>query len=228
MRNDKNSKLKPSGLQNIKGIGGHNLTIKGQLEVEIDMMGLKITHSFQVVNDFNLPVVLGVDFLTSHAAQIDFGSKTLTLYHGMTKIPLFRGAATEGLPVQLMAGITIPARTETMVPVHIPVERTVTGVIEPANLDLAGNGVFAARTLVTTYRGQTICTIRNPSPVEVTLNQSCTIGYLCLLEQVFENNAPRVCKVAVSNKSSDMEEARRIVKELGVTLENSDLSGAKR
>lgn len=77
MRKDNNLKLEPSSKQNIKCVGGQHLNIRGQLQVEMNVNGLQITQIFQVVGDLNLPVVLGVDFLTSHAAQIDFSTKNI-------------------------------------------------------------------------------------------------------------------------------------------------------
>ena len=73
-------KMQPSSLSMIRGVGGQTTRVLGSLDVPLKIAGLTIPQSFIVVDTLTHPLILGVDFLQSHQASLNFATRDLLLY----------------------------------------------------------------------------------------------------------------------------------------------------
>ena len=69
------SKLQPSDMPKIAGVGGESHRILGILEAPIKISKAHFQCKLYVLHDLQHPVILGIDFLDSHKVGIDFGKK---------------------------------------------------------------------------------------------------------------------------------------------------------
>ena len=78
--------LQPPTHPIIRGVTGARLHVLGVLTIPISIGGLAFSHPFQVIQHFDYPLILSVDFLNENKASIDFASQQLILpdEHSMT------------------------------------------------------------------------------------------------------------------------------------------------
>ena len=108
--NQKVVKLQSSSLAMIRGVGGQTTKVLGSTDVPLKIAGLTIPQPFIVVNTLTHPLIQGVDFLQSHQASLNFVTRDLLLYNGLTSVPLIQ--EQDLYPVHLLCTTVIPSRTE--------------------------------------------------------------------------------------------------------------------
>ena len=69
---------------NISGVGGAVYEVLGKCDLEINVNGLKLPHTFQVIEDMCYPIILGQDFLSMHKAKIDLEEKIVSFCDNLT------------------------------------------------------------------------------------------------------------------------------------------------
>ena len=65
--------------EHLTAADGHAMISFGTVDLTLTVQGLKIPHSFNVVKHLNFNVILGLQFLHSTQAYIDFGNNTVHL-----------------------------------------------------------------------------------------------------------------------------------------------------
>lgn len=69
-------------LQTISGLGNHQVEVFGKTTLTMNIHGIDRTIEAIVVNDNEIPItnsiILGIDFLESNKAIINFGARSLT------------------------------------------------------------------------------------------------------------------------------------------------------
>ena len=90
----------------------------GTVEVDVFIQGLVIPFSFCVLNNLTHDCIFGMDFLTSSGAEINLAQQSLTLYDGLVVAALINRVDRSEL-VRLAQSITIPPKTEAIVPVML-------------------------------------------------------------------------------------------------------------
>ena len=92
----------------MKGVCNTNHLIKGKTDLEIDVNGLKMPHSFHILENLPHTIILGQDFLETNNAVIDLTSKTVSFHNNIT-------VASITMPVDKHSDLqhTALARTET-------------------------------------------------------------------------------------------------------------------
>ena len=78
--------IRHSEISNITGAGGASHPVRGKMEIQIKIAGLKFKHTFYIIEDLCQSVILGADFLKQQKACLDWGSKTLHLQEFSTSI----------------------------------------------------------------------------------------------------------------------------------------------
>jgi hypothetical protein len=81
------------------------------IDVNIRIGGLNLPCTFAVIENLGFQAVLGMQFLHDAKAVIDIANHTLSLYDGLTTVPLVR-ADDGGCTVRTINRITIPPRSE--------------------------------------------------------------------------------------------------------------------
>jgi hypothetical protein len=90
----------------------------GTVELDVFIQGLVIPFSFCVLNNLTHDCIFGMDFLTSSGAEINLAQQSLTLYDGLVVAALINRVDRSEL-VRLAQSITIPPKTEAIVPVML-------------------------------------------------------------------------------------------------------------
>ena len=160
----------------IRGVGGQTTRVLGSIDVPLKIAGLTIPQPFIVVNTLTHPLIQGVDFLQSHQASLNFVTRDLLLYNGLTSVPLIQ--EQDLYPVHLLCTTVIPSRTEVTWPVSISCLHEGTGMIEPLKSLLVSKHTVLARALVNLSQGRTMRTVRNP------LQHQHTLGHFQLIDTV--------------------------------------------
>ena len=85
-------KLNPKYVQYVEptisvvyGVGSQRHEIKTKVEVDVFIEGHKFTQGFQVVK-YQYPVILGLDFLTAHGAQINLDESPVIINDSVFKL----------------------------------------------------------------------------------------------------------------------------------------------
>ena len=186
----------------IRGVGGQTTRVLGSLDVPLKIAGLTIPQSFIVVDTLTHPLIIGVDFLQSHQASLNFATRDLLLYNGLTSVPLIQ--QQEMCPVHLLRTTVIPSRTEVTLPVSVSCCQEGTGIIEPLKSLLVNKHTIVARDLVSLTQGRTMCTVRNPFGHPVTLQHQHTLAHF---------QPPML-----------LSEAKTVIDNLGISLQHAALT----
>ena len=128
---------------------GKPLTVAGTIQLTINIHGLMIPTTFQVVKSLSHDIILGMNFLTDTQANIDLAKGEITLYDGLVGANLVN--PEENL-LRTVDAVWVPARSEALIPVTVP-SRHGSGLsmIEPS-ITLSGKYLALARSIVTPKR----------------------------------------------------------------------------
>lgn len=63
----------------LRGVTGHELKATKRVMMKFKIGTKILTHEFHVVKDLNKSIILGIDFLNSHKAKLDFSKRTLAI-----------------------------------------------------------------------------------------------------------------------------------------------------
>ena len=184
-------------------------------------------------------MLLGIDFLKDNNCTLNFEKQTIDSDHGIPVVNLLstKPCAITGL-ARPMKHTIIQPHSEMLIPIRISrIAHQQTSLFEPTNL-LIRNKLAGAKTILNINKGRGFCRVLNPLSSPVTQRPSHVIGTLCpidtntIIELDLEKNDayPSVNSAACSDKASDKDEAskfkeyKEVVSELGISLEESDLS----
>ena len=221
------AKMQSSTVTVIRGVGGQPVPILGKMDLVLRLANLKVPQSFIVIEQLTCPLILGVDFLTSHQASLNFATQELQLYNGLTSLPLLKDLDQEATPLHVLTTTRIPPHSEVLLQVKIQGNSKEMGVVEPLQSLLMHKNVIAARTLVRPRGGQVTCMIRNIFPFAVTLRPRDTVAYFHPIETVLGELSDTTATVAMATtqrSATQLAQAKASIEKLGITLQNSDLT----
>lgn len=76
---DNSLKVQISTIRNIVGVGGERHAVFGQVELTLNISGLKVDQKFIVIDQLHHPLILGLDFMQTYQVNIDFHHKLMTI-----------------------------------------------------------------------------------------------------------------------------------------------------
>ena len=82
--------LAPPDISFITGAGGSNHPVKGKIKLPIVIGGLKVQHTFYVIEDLRTSILLGTQFLEHQKASLDWPSRKLYLHEFLTHINIIK------------------------------------------------------------------------------------------------------------------------------------------
>jgi len=147
------------------------LKILGQIDLNLNINGLMVPQTFIVLPTLFNQAILGTDFLLQTKANIDFDSRIVSFYDGLTTLPLTSLHNTTNI-VRIAQAVTIPSSCEAVVRVKLHRKYKPTlSIIEPFP-NLSNKTFLLAKCLVQPRDSSTICKIFNPSnaPISFDLN----------------------------------------------------------
>ena len=98
-------------------VDGKPLMVAGTIQLAINIHGLMIPTTFQVIKSLNHDIILGMTFLKNTQANIDLAKGEITLYDGLVGANLVD--PDENL-LQTVDAVWVPARSEALMPVTVP------------------------------------------------------------------------------------------------------------
>jgi len=152
---------------------GKPLTVAGTIQLTINIHGLMIPTTFQVIKSLSHDIILGMTFLTNTQANIDLAKGEITLYDGLVGANLVN--PEENL-LRTVDAVWIPARSEALIPVTVPFRHgTGLSIIEPS-ISLSRKYLALARSIVTPKGNRTVCKVLNPTNVGVFLKRHSVLA----------------------------------------------------
>ena len=204
--------LSPPAHPRIKGVTAIFLQVLGVLEASIEIGGAIFHQDVHVVQDLHHSFILGLDFIMSNQAIIDYESNTLHVKSSANQTYLCTIETNTGLA---RAGklFIIPKRSETTIPVRL--SRCKDGdivLLDPLPSLTLSQHVIAAKCLVKVKQKQGFLKVLNPTHSDVRLRAH---QVLATIEPVDSNHivaldterpTPEVNTVDTdSSKSNDMD-----------------------
>jgi len=95
---------------------GYPLRVTGTVDLTLNIQGLKIPHTFHVVDNLNYNCILGIDFMSNTQAYIDFGNNTLSVCNDLVKTNLVPKKLSTNV-LRVTSNCTIPPLSEAIIPV---------------------------------------------------------------------------------------------------------------
>jgi hypothetical protein len=200
--------LSPPDISFITDAGGSNIPVKGKINLPILIGGLKIQHTFYVIQNLNTSILLGTHFLDS---QLAF-SRKLYLQKASTQVNIIK--IKQGL-VRTKSFVNI--RCNTMVNVPVRLSHTVpnqTVLLEPITQQ---SGLAIAKVLVLNKPGHVFIQVVNTTDNDISLPPG---KILATVKQVHENEIFSL-EVTDSEKS-------KCYKDISLDLSNSILTDSQK
>lgn len=113
----KDSPLLSAKHPKVKGVTENYLKVLGMLELEIFIDGMVFVHSVHVIQDLHYAFILGLDFLRTNHANIDYATNTLNI-DTKTNMHVCPIIADTGL-ARAIGNVIILKRSETTIRVKI-------------------------------------------------------------------------------------------------------------
>ena len=184
-------------VQEIKTVSGELVTVLGTAIIELTLGKLSYCHQFVVIPHFHYELVLGLNFLISRAATVDFGNGSIKLKQ-VERDRNLRAQPTESDDIVILAfsqskletestkpklqlddSIEIPPFSENIITAIVPetVDVAETGVIEPSEIWTKKYDILGAATLITVPENRQVpFRLLNPTDKTVKLYKNCSPG----------------------------------------------------
>ena len=165
--------IKGSNQKRLFTADGKPLMVAGTIQLTINIHGLMIPTTFQVIKSLNHDIILGMAFLTNTQANIDLAKGEITLYDGLVGANLVN--PEENL-LRTVDAVWVPARSEALIPVTVPFRHgSGLSIIEPS-ITLSGKYLALARSIVTPKGNRTVCKVLNPTNAGVFLKRRTVLA----------------------------------------------------
>jgi len=116
-------------LKSYVGIGESTTTAIGSTNIELTFVGEKFSHSFQVINNLTVNIIIGVDFLCKYKAYLSQGVFSLGV--ARITVPLVGRGDASGL-AELREQVTLQPNTQRKIGLNCPkINRQPISLVEP-------------------------------------------------------------------------------------------------
>ena len=218
----------------IRGVCGETHPVKGTINLEVNINGLKITQTFHIFSRLQNTVILGIDFLKTSKAQIDVAQGLISFCDGMVHSPLFPKALTtvsnKGTTV---CSVILKPRSQTIVPVEVPQHfHDSVALIEPIRTQQKSKYMIG-KCISPVWGKYTQCLLLNSSNVPIHLKQGHVIGDIVAIDSSFPTqdiDTKVISPQSVNSVDTPTENNQaahnymQVAKELNIDLSNSDLT----
>ena len=207
--------------------------MKGTIELQVNVNGLKVTQSFHIFSRLQNTVILGIDFLKATKARIDVAQGVVSFFEDARQSPLLAKTLIENSNnVITVYPVVLKPRSQTVVTVTVPKNfHDPMALVEPMT-HRQQNKYITGKCITPVWGKYAQSLVLNPSNVKVCLKNYQTLGKIALLDSDFhikqlENNPNLLRSVNCAkpgNESNHSENHNEVVKELNTDLSKSDLT----
>ena len=212
--------------QNVHGIGGNRIVVKGKMIVPISVGRVTIEHEIVLLGGMAIDLILGMDFILACQASLDFTANTFYMFNKQFSVPLRRNTSAE---VRIKTIVTIPPRSETVVPLHVPFVNTAPSMIlEPRASFNDIWQVIPARVVATVTNSTFMGRMLNPTNIPITLTPGTVVGFLDEVETIV--NSPKHTGVGpligsvIEKGKGRTDKVAELVHTLGLSLDKADIT----
>ena len=226
----------------IKGVCGETHSVLGTVELQVSFDGIKVPQKFHVLERLHNEAILGLDFLKDNNAQINLAKNTLTIHKGVVEKEMLQSTSifSEKCVAQakVMKEIQISPRSQQNFRVKLSkLKESKNILLEPTD-NLVDRKLMGAKCLVHVKKSKAIFRVLNPTNQTILLQRNLVIANAYRLDEQAEitklnNSHKETNKRArhqvnsvnpISTNNQHQQNFKSMAKDLGITLENSDLS----
>ena len=162
----------------IKGVGGNLLQIIGKISLPIQINHKTFNTYVHIVKGLSQSVIIGLDFLEKHNAQINLGSRTIDISEVNITVPY----ETKTHFARTAEKVTIPPKHEVIVPVKISrLKHQQTVLLEPADT-LADKSLLGAKSLSKIYQQKAAMKLCNPTDDEIVVGNNTIVATVDVID----------------------------------------------
>ena len=213
--------LKPTDLPILVSADGYSLRVVGTTTVDVDLSSGCMCYEFYVLEELSQNVILGLDFLESNGAAMDFKTRTISFFD--TVVMNYKPEANEESQLCLVSNCCLPPLSETIVPVRCRSHFQGIGLIGPweGEKDHHEEAFGVARLLVEPENGKTVCRILNPTKGTIRLQAGRNVAIIEAVDPDLGITSENL-EEATSVKEAEPKEKTddEILADLGIKLEN--------
>ncbi|CAC5415146.1 Retrovirus-related Pol polyprotein from transposon 297 [Mytilus coruscus] len=229
---DKLYPVDKSDLLGVRGVNDNFIRVLGKVTLPVEIGKLTLFHDFYILDDVNMPLILGRDFMHDQKAEISFPKQVLSLQNGMTEVSLSQGQDRDRTHnfVRVLSDVTFQPRQRVIFPVKIDnFSENTSGIIEP-NFSLAGkHNIMGARCLIQTHNNNSVFEILNPTNAVITLKQNTIVGNFVKIQddKIFgelKEHFEFIDSIKTGEALNSNNNYIKSATELGIDLTKSDLS----
>jgi predicted aspartyl protease len=206
---------------------GQKINILGRLELVINIKGLNIPYAFLIVENLPHELLLGVDFLKSAHARIDFTANNISFGDDLVVASLSAQKQTSDF-LKTVTRVIIPPQTEVILPMAIPNSfKLQTSMIEPVT-SVVDRKLIVARSIVEPLSKITNCKVLNPTNAPKSIKKgsilatisNISVAAICSEEPKTENKEQRT----KSSKFIPQSVKIKTLRDLGIEFDATLLS----
>lgn len=225
------AEIKKSHLNQIIGVCGETHQVLGQVELTFSCNGVVFTQIFHVFQHLHSKILVGIDFLQKYKVQVNFGETEMSVLNlnsvQTIKVPVTTTTSTHTENAKLKEATVVPPHSECVIPVWIPMPPESLVLLEPNNC-LSQHELAGGRTVIEVNNFQGTYRLINPTSATVYLKKNFAVAKANLIHQssisVLENEESAVLSNISAQNSDKSKNYEKLVKELGINIENNHLS----
>jgi hypothetical protein len=196
-----------------------SIKILGTVDLDVNIQGLTIPFTFNVLDKLAYNIILGIDFLSHTKAKIDLENNIASFYD-IVASPLEPKSKLNFLRTKM--SVILKPNTEVLIPVSINKSyKLKRSLIEPVN-SFAKSDLLVARTLIEPQRHMTNCRILNITTKPKFVTKGTIVATISSAAIISE---PTLKKNTLPPDDTNLAEKMEILTNLGVPkLSNPELS----
>jgi transposase InsO family protein len=216
-----NQTLDPSNVAKVVGVCGETHKVLGTIQLPINFGNQIIWQNFHVFQKLHHSMILGLDFMEKHKANIDMGNKVLYIQNNSAQAGSYQtdvGLARTATPIR------IPPQQEITIPVKISKHKHGQVLLLEPLPGIANDNIAGAKCLVKVIKGKSQFRLLNPTDQEIFLPQGRPIATAAPIET--DSIQPLEPTDSSTDQSPSINSANPQVntEPIEVNLEHSDLS----
>ena len=170
--------LQKSDLDYVVGVSGTPIKVMGTAELPLTICKLEIQQKFYIFETFRQPIILGVDFLVSQCAKVNFENYTLEVQGGIIVAKMFANPQKFSL-ARSVNKISIPSKAAVLTKVKVKNSDSKNfSLVEPVTSLATKHCIMGARSVSEVNNGYVFVKLLNPTSVDTEIKQNEPIARL--------------------------------------------------
>lgn len=161
------------------------MKVYGQAKLSVEIQGYFLELDFIITDLDGISGILGINFLETSKAQINF-AQALLILPSNTIIKLHREQNNHCALIRLKEKVHIPANTEIMLPVTIPKHFRKENLLVEPNYQLKNHGVVISNAIVNAGKNRVVISAINCRNIDITLKRNKIVGNIQEVKEILE------------------------------------------